>query len=374
LSLTFLLIWLLGDVFNILGAVLQGVLPTMIVLAVYYTLADIVLLLQCFYYRGFTLSDAPTKTENGTAAQPTLEDDHVADEESPLLSRSSSPPARPYSASSASAAHGSASNAHHTRRHSSLARTLSSSSGVDGTHLSPATPLLSDSEAEAPAARYMKPISALQSMLFNTTALVLVCAAGAFGWWLSVGSRHGHGREGRGDFEPALGGGVLRMLGAGRDGNEYARDHEELEFDTLGQVFGYLCAVFYLGSRLPQLLLNYRRQSTEGVSILFFLFACVGNLTYVMSILAYDPICYHRRRGYGEDLLFAGDLQQRQTGQGRHHRWGSCEGDEWWPKYSWYMLVNLSWLIGSAGTLLLDFAIFVQFWMYKGRKPQHVVE
>lgn len=30
LSLQFLIVWLAGDVFNILGAVLQGVLPTMV--------------------------------------------------------------------------------------------------------------------------------------------------------------------------------------------------------------------------------------------------------------------------------------------------------------------------------------------------------
>jgi uncharacterized protein with PQ loop repeat len=35
LSLSFLVIWLAGDVFNVLGAILQHVLPTMIILAVY---------------------------------------------------------------------------------------------------------------------------------------------------------------------------------------------------------------------------------------------------------------------------------------------------------------------------------------------------
>ena len=30
LSVVFIVIWLLGDIFNILGAVLQGVLPTMV--------------------------------------------------------------------------------------------------------------------------------------------------------------------------------------------------------------------------------------------------------------------------------------------------------------------------------------------------------
>lgn len=34
LSIQFIIVWLLGDVFNILGAVLQGVLPTMVSRAV----------------------------------------------------------------------------------------------------------------------------------------------------------------------------------------------------------------------------------------------------------------------------------------------------------------------------------------------------
>ena len=37
LSLSFLVIWLAGDVFNVLGAILQHVLPTMIILAIYCT-------------------------------------------------------------------------------------------------------------------------------------------------------------------------------------------------------------------------------------------------------------------------------------------------------------------------------------------------
>ncbi|KAL2164175.1 hypothetical protein VTH06DRAFT_3389, partial [Thermothelomyces fergusii] len=47
-----------------------------------------------------------------------------------------------------------------------------------------------------------------------------------------------------------------------------------------------------------------------------------------------------------------------------------CEGDEGCrpgeaARIFWrYILVNLSWLAGSAGTLLLDLAIFVQFFVY----------
>ena len=42
LSLSFLIIWLAGDVFNVLGAVLQHVLPTMLILAIYCMLFPVV--------------------------------------------------------------------------------------------------------------------------------------------------------------------------------------------------------------------------------------------------------------------------------------------------------------------------------------------
>lgn len=83
--------------------------------------------------------------------------------------------------------------------------------------------------------------------------------------------------------------------------------------------------------------------------MLFFLFACVGNLTYVMSIFAYEPSC------------------ARIGSVGRHERGAWCEEGEWSRGYGRYILVNASWLIGSAGTLILDMMIFAQFWMYRDR-------
>jgi len=289
LSIVFIVVWLLGDVFNILGAILQGVLPTMIILAVYYTLADIVLLGQCFYYRGFTLSDEFT-VPNG---QPDTEDGPTR----PLLHSGSAtqPPSR---------------DGDDRRRSISLLRRRLS---VDGTHLSPVTPLLElPKPTDQPATQITKPTSTLQTVLFNAFAILLVCAAGVVGWWISSGkSRHQHDNDG------------------------HAR--EPLKFDTLGQVFGYLCAALYLGSRIPQLLLNYKRKSTEGVSLLFFLFACIGNLTYDMSIFAYSPVCEvpdHCRPGEAAAI------------------------------YGRYIAVNASWIAGSLGTLVLDLAIFVQFFLY----------
>ena len=154
----------------------------------------------------------------------------------------------------------------------------------------------------------------------------MVCLAGSFGWWVSRGTRDAHHRD-----------------SSGTEGA--AHDTTNLDFNVLGQIFGYLCAIFYLGSRIPQILLNHRRKSTEGVSMLFFLFACVGNLTYVLSIMAYEPSC------------------RRQHHRGSHDGSRvSCDAGE---IYAQYILINASWLLGSLGTLLLDLAIFAQFFLYR---------
>jgi hypothetical protein len=314
---------------------MQGVLQTMIILAVYYTLADIVLLGQCFYYRGFTLQDelSPTPTpspesesqpvatgalddqENGTRAVP------PPTEQTSLLPKSNGHvqiqhPIRPTSSTSAQG-----------RRHSATSFRDILHTHVDGTHLSPATPFIDSNDSSAARKRRRRrQISSLKSFLFNFTAIVLVCVAGTVGWYVSPGSKSS-------SSEP-----------------------EPLTMDPLGQFFGYLCAVFYLGSRLPQLLLNFRRKSTDGVSLLFFLFACIGNLTYVLSILAYSPVC----RGVSS-------LSDGLDVSSHRHR-AHCRPGEATELYGRYVLVNLSWLVGSAGTLLLDMAIFTQFFLYRNGK------
>jgi hypothetical protein len=181
---------------------------------------------------------------------------------------------------------------------------------IDPTHLSPATPLLfapmdEESESESQSSEEADNYGSIdqsatpspprwRTYLFNTMIVALVIAAGVIGWAFSA------------DSTPVK-----------------QPDNKQLEFNLLGQIFGWLCAALYLGSRVPQLLLNFERKSCEGISFLFFLFACLGNLSYVISILA-------------EDLS------------------------------KQYLLINASWLCGSVGTLFLDLLIFVQFWTYGG--------
>jgi hypothetical protein len=264
-----------------------------IILAIYYTLADIVLLCQCFYYEGFTLSWNPKSKD--------AERNH---ERSPLLDR---PDDRSGSDTLADG-----------ETHGHPANLRDRLLAVDATHLSPVTPLLQD---DGPAQRRPPPPpppSAARTLLFNSLVIVLVCSAGAVGWLL--------GNSGPRMEEPP--------------GSPPER---RIAFSPLGQLFGYVCAALYLGSRVPQLLLNCRRRSTEGISMLFFVFACIGNLTYVLSIVAYGPVCERPER---------------------------CREGEAAGQYKRYMAVNLSWILGSLGTLVLDLGVFVQYFLYKGEQSE----
>ncbi|KAI9100589.1 PQ loop repeat-domain-containing protein [Phlyctochytrium arcticum] len=91
---------------------------------------------------------------------------------------------------------------------------------------------------------------------------------------------------------------------------------------NLGPLLAWTCTTLYLSSRLPQILRNAQRKSTEGLSISMFICAALGNLTYVCSIFS--------------------------------------RGD-------WAVVLNaLPYLIGSAGTWGFDCLIFAQY-LYYGR-------
>lgn len=254
----------------------------MIILAVYYLLADIVLLSQCFYYREVVAPQQPT--ERTALLEPNRNGAALEEE-----------------------------------RHHHIAWT-----DVDATHLSPATPLMATPDKPVVTGAARRSQTHLQTALFNAFAILMVVIAGIFGWWVSNRSQGGPQRHG--------------------DKPVHDDGKDALRLDFWGQVFGYGCALLYLGSRLPQMLLNYRRKSTEGLSGLFFLFACLGNVTYFLSIFAYEANC--------------------------HGPEGRCEEGEAAALYGRYMLVNASWLLGSIGCLFLDLGILLQFFQYRPRDEE----
>ncbi len=95
ISLAFLLVWFLGDVSNLIGAVWARLVPTVTALALYFCLADAVLILQCFYYKQLSprkeqFAVAPTQIPGDDPHQSLLNRDHPVIEPGSRRRRTSS--------------------------------------------------------------------------------------------------------------------------------------------------------------------------------------------------------------------------------------------------------------------------------------------
>ncbi|KAI0052709.1 PQ-loop-domain-containing protein [Auriscalpium vulgare] len=224
LSVPFVVIWLLGDLCNLVGASMAGLLPTVIILALYYTLCDTILLVQIYYYRWASRTD-------GDVPNATFHQD--ADEEAPLLASS---------------------DARHPgdEKHSSMKR----------------------------------------QCLEYSAMVVCVVAAGVAAW--AISEKVGHVEE-----QP--------------------KEGEVVEWRS--QLMGYISAVLYLGSRVPQILKNLDTKC-EGLSPAMFVFSIMGNVTYGLSI---------------------------------------CVSSMEWE----HLVVNASWLAGSLLTVFLDVLVLGQFVYYR---------
>lgn len=54
---------------------------------------------------------------------------------------------------------------------------------------------------------------------------------------------------------------------------------------SIGLILSWIGASFYVGARIPQLIKNYQRKSTDGLSPFLFATTLLGNVTYDISIL-----------------------------------------------------------------------------------------
>jgi uncharacterized protein with PQ loop repeat len=232
ISITFLSIWFVGDVCNLIGAVWAGLVPTVIALAVYFCIADSVLISQCLYYN---YKNRKQLGDKGDASSAVEDGDHEADEEEPLLSRRTSTASGQNVGLPGS-----------TRRKSSAA---SQKRRAESDHAMPKI----DEEPEEDE-------SSAKAMLYNVGVILLICAVGAAGWAICW-------KTGIWKPEP--------MPGSAGDGTAGQ------EATPIGaEILGYASAVLYLGARLPQIAKNWREKSCEGLSLLFFLLSLLGNLTY----------------------------------------------------------------------------------------------
>lgn len=115
----------------------------------------------------------------------------------------------------------------------------------------------------------------------------------------------------------------------------------ETIIEIVGRIFSWMSTLLYLGSRPPQLIKNYRRKSTEGLSPLLFMAAFSGNLFYSSSLLT-NPNVWYDFEPYG--------------GGG----WADNHGND---RVEWIGRA-VPFFLGAFGVLFLDGFMGVQFLMY----------
>ncbi|KAJ2001820.1 putative vacuolar membrane transporter for cationic amino acids [Coemansia thaxteri] len=96
------------------------------------------------------------------------------------------------------------------------------------------------------------------------------------------------------------------------------------------QLCGYISAAVYLSAYVPQLIRNYKSKSTEGLSLLMFILVILANTTFCLSVLTSQKPTYEHFQMYA------------------------------------------SWLLGAAGTIVLELAVLYQFYLYR-HSQQHLL-
>ncbi|CAM6049581.1 unnamed protein product [Sphagnum compactum] len=303
-SLLFLMTWVIGDLFNLAGCYLEpATLPTQFYMAVLYTLTTLVLVGQTIYYDHWVRRiqrDFPPKTQESNAFPEVI---HVKamDEDNetmkiPSQTTSINVPHLGYSPGRDlyyMSARSLASSHVPTAGSYGVGSRGGSGSGYVSSYLLPHEDYTTISTDPIPIGSH--PVTAARSASYASNLLRTIH---------SVVDR---------SYQPRFPFGLL-----GDD------------ISTTGEVFGWIMAAIYMGGRLPQIWLNIKRGTVEGLNPLMFMFALIGNITYVGSILV------------------------------RSMEWT-------------HLKPNLPWLVDAAVCVLLDVFIIFQF-VYFYRKASKLDE
>ncbi|CEP12069.1 hypothetical protein [Parasitella parasitica] len=99
-------------------------------------------------------------------------------------------------------------------------------------------------------------------------------------------------------------GSALFFFGSGQTKVDMSQWH------LIPQLLGWGSALLYCVSRIPQIMQNFRNESVEGLSLVMFIFSVIGNITYCVSIMlestepTYLLINYPWLLGSGGTLFF----------------------------------------------------------------------
>ncbi|OMJ08904.1 Seven transmembrane protein 1 [Smittium culicis] len=243
-SMIMLWIWVVADLLNFAGSVMQGIIFTAIVQALYFLLTDIIIITQTYYYRFYY--------KDGKLLQSDSEET-IAQSQQLIAPNDNS-----------------SSNINSTT--TSYGAVQATDSGSSNSIPSPATHSMS---------------KRINTLLFKTSVIFAMIVVFYF---YSVG---------------------IDMT--------FTNDYE-LSFWP--QLFGYLSALLYAFSRVPQIMQNYKTKSVEGLSIIMFALTLASNIAYIISFFA-----------------------------------ESTELD--------HIIPALPWILGSAVSPFLDIIIFYQFYIYR---------
>jgi solute carrier family 66 (lysosomal lysine-arginine transporter), member 1 len=186
ISLTFLFVWFIGDLTNLIGSSWAQLVPTVIALAVYFCIADAILISQCLYYNILN-SRKPADTVVDEAPLP----NDPNDPSEPLIRKRSN-------SNDNIGLPGS-------RRRSSVSQRRR-----DSVLPSPRLPTIEEEP------------SSLRTWLTNSGAIVTVCILGSLGWVIAW------------------------KLGAWKP-TSTAGDNDEAPRAIGAEILGYISAIAYLG-------------------------------------------------------------------------------------------------------------------------------
>ncbi|KAH8697153.1 vacuolar membrane PQ loop repeat protein [Talaromyces proteolyticus] len=226
LSMAFLVVWFVGDVTNLIGGLWAQLVPVVVAIAVYFCIADGVLITQCLYYN---IRNA-RREQRRNSRQSSIE---TPTPTTPLLGRRFSDE---ISIPGSRRRRSSASVRGNQRRASYADDTLAK--------------IVEENDSGA------------KVWIKNVLSVLAIIIIGAGGWAIAWQT------------------GLWKPTPQKQSGGD--------QIAPGAQVLGYFSAVCYLGARLPQIFKNFREKSCEGLSLLFFILSLLGNLTYGAGILAHS--------------------------------------------------------------------------------------
>ncbi|XP_027346047.1 uncharacterized protein LOC113857929 isoform X1 [Abrus precatorius] len=261
LSLLFLLAWVAGDICNLVGCLLEpATLPTQYYTALLYTATTIILVVQIIYYDYIYIWYRHRRKVNNKRQD-------YEEEKKPLK------PPKPSDKSGIPIPKGTPKTAPRREYFYMSARSLAGSGTPPwGTYIRAAKSgpsamelLKDDSSSEDEASPASSGTSATQPRPIPRSV------AGSYGTFLAA------------TVNLPLNGNALGAEYVGFSERKLLQEYEK--HSTFGQWLGWLMAAIYIGGRLPQIWMNIKRGSVEGLNPFMFIFALIANATYVGSIL-----------------------------------------------------------------------------------------